>query len=264
MYSGARRRRSLCPDWRDLWLSTLRLAGRIIRFNPWWGCVKVSPACDHCYAATLANRYGYDVWGKDSPRRWFGDKHWREPLKWNAQAEKAGIRRRVFCASMADVFELGISDLDGQRANLWALIDSTPMLDWLLLTKRPGNIARMVPSEWLMSARRNVWYGTTVESPDYLWRVYQLQMVPAVVRFISYEPALADVSWPLDGIHWLIAGGESGAGFRAPMIEWFQSARDQCAGSGVAFHLKQWGGLHPKAQGRLLDGREWNEFPEAR
>lgn len=232
-------------------------------FNPWWGCVKVSPACDHCYAATFSNRLGYDIWGKDAPRRWFGAEHWREPLKWNAKAAKDGVRRRVFCASMADVFEQGSTDLDGQRANLWALIESTPMLDWLLLTKRPGNIARMVPATWFESPRFNVWYGTTVESPDYLWRVDRLRDVPAAVRFISYEPALADVFWPLDGIHWLIAGGESGSGHREPEAAWFQSSRDQCAAAGVAFHFKQWGGLHPKTNGRLLDGREWNEFPQA-
>lgn len=233
-------------------------------FNPWWGCVKVSPACAHCYAATFSKRLGYDIWGQNSPRRWFGAEHWREPVKWNAAAEKAGVRRRVFCASMADVFEQGSSDLDGQRANLWALIESTPMLDWLLLTKRAGFIARMVPPTWLREPRPNVWYGATVESPDELWRVYQLRDIPAAVRFISYEPALADVpTWPLIGIHWLIAGGESGAGFRPPEADWLRSTRDQCVAAGVAFHFKQWGGRLPQSNGRLLDGREWNEFPVA-
>ena len=233
-------------------------------FNPWWGCVKVSPACDHCYAATLSHRYGFDIWGPDKPRRWFGAKHWREPLAWNKAAEKAGTRRRVFCASMADVFEQGSADLDGQRANLWALIEQTPMLDWLLLTKRAGFIARMVPASWLRTPRENVWYGTTVETPDYLWRVFQLRDVPAAVRFVSYEPALADVSWPLDGIDWVIAGGESGGGFRAPNPEWIRSARDQTKATGAAFFFKQWGGLRPKSAGAVLDGREWKEFPRIR
>jgi protein gp37 len=230
-------------------------------FNPWWGCVKVSPACDHCYAESLSRRYGYTVWGKDEPRRWFGAEHWREPLKWNRAAEHTGVRRRVFCASMADVFEQGSSDLDGQRANLWALIDSTPQLDWLLLTKRPMNIRRMIPAHWLTNIRAHVWFGTTVESPDYLWRVAELAKVPAAVRFISYEPALADVTWPLAGIQWLIAGGESGGGFREPQAAWIQSARDQCVAAGVAFYFKQWGGLRPKAKGAVLDGREWKQFP---
>ncbi len=232
-------------------------------WNPWWGCVKVSPACDHCYAATLANRYGWDVWGKDAPRRFFGLKHWNEPIRWNTEHELAGTRGRVFCASMADVFEQGQPELDVQRANLWALIDSTPSLDWQLLTKRPGNIARMIPAEWLRNPRQNVWFGTTVESPEYLWRVYQLVMVPAAVRFISYEPALAHVDWPLAGINWLIAGGESGGGHRPPKEAWFQSSRDQCMAAGVAFWFKQWGGKSPTAGGCLLDGREWKQFPAA-
>lgn len=231
-------------------------------FNPWWGCVKVSPACDHCYAESFAKRTGNAVWGKDAPRRFFGDKHWAEPLKWNAAAEHAGKRARVFCASMADVFE-DRRDLDAQRDRLWALIEATPWLDWQLLTKRPGNIARMVPAEWLRAPRPNVWFGTTVESVDYLWRAYQLEMVPAAVRFISYEPALGSLGhgWRGRGIHWLIAGGESGARHRPPDPDWFREARDVCATDGVAFFFKQWGGAIPKAHGRELDGQTFSEFP---
>src|SRR5687767_4989547 len=110
-------------------------------FNPWWGCVEVSPACDHCYARTFAKRTGHSVWGKDAPRRIFGDTHWSEPLKWNRKAEAFGVRHKVFCASMADVMESGIH-LDGQRERLWALIEASPWLDWLLLTKRPQNFRR--------------------------------------------------------------------------------------------------------------------------
>lgn len=230
-------------------------------FNPWWGCVKVSPACDHCYAESLAKRYGHDVWGKDTERRFFGAKHWREPVQWNRAAAAAGVRRRVFCASMADVFE-DRRDVDVERAALFGLIEATPMLDWLLLTKRPMNITRMLPSDWLTHPKSNVWFGTTVESPDYLWRVKELANVPAAVRFISYEPALADVTWPLDGIHWLIAGGESGGGFREPKADWFRSSRDQAVAAGVAFFFKQWGGLRPKSRGAELDGREWKQFPK--
>lgn len=231
-------------------------------FNPWWGCVKVSPACDHCYAEAFAKRTGNAVWGKGSPRRFFGEKHWSEPLRWNREAAKTGVSARVFCASMADVFEER-SGLNDERARLYSLIEATPMLDWLLLTKRPQNISRMVPSDWLRHPRFNVWYGTTVESPDYLWRVHQLRETRAAVRFISYEPALADVTWPLDGIHWLIAGGESGTGCRPPEAAWIRSARDQAIDSGVKFFFKQWGGFHPKANGRDLDGRQWSEVPES-
>src|ERR1043166_782056 len=113
-------------------------------FNPWWGCVKVSPACDFCYAEVWGRRLGKGVGGKDAPRRFFADAHWNEPLRWNRAAAKVGIRRRVFCASMADVFEQR-DDLNPQRERLWKLIDSTPNLDWLLLTKRPHNVMTLVP-----------------------------------------------------------------------------------------------------------------------
>jgi protein gp37 len=229
-------------------------------FNPWWGCVKVSPACDHCYAEAFAKRTGNAVWGKDAPRRFFGDKHWSEPAKWNRAATESGHRARVFCASMADVFEAR-DDVDDERVRLFGLIEATPMLDWLLLTKRPHEIAKRLPSDWLRTPPPNLWLGTTVESPDYLWRVYQLRDVRAAVRFISYEPALADVTWPLHGMHWLIAGGESGAGHRPAEADWFRSARDQAKAAGVAFFFKQWGGFVAKAGGRELDGREWSEFP---
>src|SRR5258708_7584279 len=104
-------------------------------FNPWWGCTKVSPACDNCYAEAWAKRVGNDVWGSKAPRRFFSDSHWKEPLKWQAQAAEEEERARVFCASMADVFEAR-PELDAPRARLWKLIESTPNLDWLLLTKR--------------------------------------------------------------------------------------------------------------------------------
>jgi protein gp37 len=113
-------------------------------FNPWWGCTKVSPGCEHCYAEAWAKRVGANVWGSKSERRFFTEKHWSEPLKWNADAESEKTRKRVFCASMADVFEARI-DLNPWRLKLWNLIEITPWLDWLLLTKRPQNIAERVP-----------------------------------------------------------------------------------------------------------------------
>lgn len=228
-------------------------------FNPWWGCVEVSPACDECYARKFANRLGYP-WGAHAPRRFFADHHWREPLNWNAAAVRDGKRARVFCASMADVFEVR-EDLDDSRRRLWELIEATPALDWLLLTKRAREIRRMVPAAWLEAPLAHVWYGTTVEGPDYLWRLEELRRVPAALRFISYEPALADVTWPLDGIDWLIAGGESSPGFRPPDPDWIRSSRDQALAAGVAFYFKQWGGLRPTSKGNLLDGREWRQVP---
>lgn len=248
-------------------------------FNCWWGCIEVSPACDNCYARTFAKRTGHDVWGPagETGRRFFGDKHWAEPLKWNADAARLGERHRVFCASMADVFEQNAA-LDAERGRLWALIEATPQLDWLLLTKRPQNIRRMVPPGWLETPRPNVWYGTTVENQHYAdQRIPILLAVPAVVRFLSMEPLLGPVELSdvtkrsdavqqlgtpaMSGIHWVITGGESGPHFRPADPDWYRSLRDQCVAAGVAFHFKQWSGLNPKALGRELDGRTWDEVP---
>jgi protein gp37 len=109
-------------------------------FNPWWGCTKVSPGCKHCYAEAWAKRVGQDVWGARAPRRELSEAYWRQPLAWNAKALRTGKRTRVFCASMADVFE-DRRDLDARRERLWRLINDTPRLDWLLLTKRPQILA---------------------------------------------------------------------------------------------------------------------------
>ena len=116
-------------------------------FNIVWGCTKVSPGCKHCYAEGTAVWRGHDVWGPDKPRRLLSDAYWREPLKWNAAAQAAGKTARVFCSSMADVFE----DREGldERAKLWPLIEETPWLRWLLLTKRPENVRDTVPASWL-------------------------------------------------------------------------------------------------------------------
>ncbi|MDE2166657.1 MAG: phage Gp37/Gp68 family protein [Alphaproteobacteria bacterium] len=216
-------------------------------FNPWWGCVKVSAGCKHCYAETWSRRVGLDIWGARGERRFFSDAHWREPIRWNAEAAVAGIRRRVFCASMADVFEAR-NDLDLVRERLWTLIENTPALDWLLLTKRPEQIAEKAP--WGNCWPPNVWLGTTAENQ--LWanrRIPILLEHPAVVRFVSCEPFVGhlDLSrWmiPRKGEHrinWVIAGGESGSKARPMNPEWVRSLRDQCQRAKVAFHFKQWG-----------------------
>lgn len=248
-------------------------------FNPWWGCAKVSPACTHCYAETFSKRIGLKVWGPDSGRRFFGPEHWLEPERWNRAAKRARTRRRVFCASMADVFE-DRPDLEQPRAQLFDVIQRTPWLDWLLLTKRPENITRLWPAGVGAPGAHgwpNVWLGTTVESQDYAKsRIWPLLQTPAAIRFISAEPLLGPLD--LDAIEalcrewsrgltigtyldWVIAGGESGAHCRPPDPDWFRRLRDQCVDAGIAFHFKQWGGLHPKANGCELDGREWKEFP---
>lgn len=250
-------------------------------WNPWWGCTKWSAGCTHCYADSLSRRYGFDVWGPRADRRFFGDKHWAEPLKWNRDAVKAGVRRRVFCASMADVFEHHMVEetnvkMDEARTRLWAMVDATPMLDWLLLTKRPENIRLMGPYEWWVRPRPNVWYGTSVEDQEQAdKRIKYLLEVPAAIRFLSCEPLLGPVNldqacrhanglrrpnWGLE-INWVISGGESGAGARPCNPDWVRDLRDQCEAAGTAYFFKQWGGRIAKSGGRELDGRIWNEFP---
>jgi len=266
-------------------------------FNPWWGCLKVSPACKHCYAESWAVRLGLELWGGSrSERRFFSDAHWKEPLKWNAAAARDGVRRRVFCASMADVFE-DREDLVPWRQRLWPLIEQTPSLDWLLLTKRPQNVAGFVP--WGKKWPGNVWLGTTIENQEYAnLNVPLIADLPAAVRFVSCEPLLGGISlrkWlrPTEkgrGINWVIAGGESGPHSRPTNPVWVEDLRDQCLRAGVAFHFKQWGHWGPesaadrravmtvdlpgrsgrkvrlfrlgkKETGRLLDGRTWDGLP---
>ncbi len=164
-------------------------------FNPWWGCVKVSEGCKHCYAEAFAKRVGQQVWGATAQHRRFGDKHWNEPLKWNAEAAKSGKPHRVFCASMADVFE-GRDEDDADRLRLWRLIEQTPELTWLLLTKRPEHMVDYAPLRWTNHGwPRNVWAGCTVEDQENAdRRIPHLLRVPAAVRFLSCEPLLGPVN----------------------------------------------------------------------
>ena len=258
-------------------------------FNPWWGCVKVSPACKHCYAESWAKRVGSNVCGIKAERRFFGDKHWSEPVKWNAAAAASGMRARVFCASMADVFE-DRRDLDVHRIRLWKLIEATPRLDWLLLTKRPEIVKRLAP--WGDDWPANVWLGTTVEDQEYAEeRLPHLAAIPAAVRFISAEPLLGplDIGPWADKLDWVITGGESGPKARPSSPSWFRDLLNICMAHDVAFHFKQWGDWAPgqgiplakvrmetvadgttmlrvgkKVAGRELDGETWDELPVAR
>ena len=254
-------------------------------FNPWTGCTAVSPACDHCYAEGWAKRSGHVQWGPHGDRRRTSEANWRLPLKWNAEAAKTGKRARVFCASLADVFDNHASINQAWRDDLWTLIYRTPHLDWLLLTKRPQNIARYMPTAvenggiW-----PNVWLGTTVENQTEAdRRIPHLLAAPAKVRFLSCEPLLGpvdlhqwmgahhhpdnDTSNPetlaainvvikaarqkareehgIHGLDWVICGGESGPGARPMHPDWARSLRDQCRAAGVAFHFKQWGEFRP-------------------
>ena len=209
-------------------------------FNPWWGCVRVSPACDHCYADSFAHRLGLDLWTANGPRRFFGEKHWQEPERWNAKAAKLGEQHLVFCASMADVGEKR-ADLDPWREKLWDLIARTPHLVWLLLTKRPQYLRKVVP--WRGRWPANVWFGATVESPDYLWRAEELLEADVGVRFISYEPAVgppafSDVLGP-DRVNWLLIGSESGVQSRPMPLAWAHEAIRQARTMGASPLVKQ-------------------------
>ena len=136
-------------------------------FNPWIGCTRVSPGCVHCYAETLADkRHGWVAWGPKGNRKRTAPANWRKPLTWNRRAEREGVRYRVFCASLADVFDPHPSIPQEWRAELWALIQETPSLDWQLLTKRPENVMRMVPALWQVEFPPNVWIGTSVEDQE--------------------------------------------------------------------------------------------------
>lgn len=235
-------------------------------FNPWIGCARVSPGCLHCYAETYDQRWSDgEHWGKQGSRRVTSDANWRKPLKWDREAAEAGVRRRVFCASLADVFE-DRPDLVEPRERLWTLIAETPNLDWLLLTKRPENFAGMLP--WMTAGGchadegptfnpwPNVWLGTSVEDQQRAdERIPPLLDTPAAVRFLSMEPLLGPVTlnahqlvdtgpWP--AIHWVIVGGESGGNHARPMhTDWARDIRDQCVAAGVPLHFKQWGSWRP-------------------
>ncbi len=257
-------------------------------FNPWMGCTKVSPGCTNCYAERdMDHRYHKVKWGKGSPRVRTSPANWQKPRQWNAAAGKAGRRDRVFCASLADVFDEEVPMT--WRRDLCALIQECQNLDWLLLTKRPQNVLPLLDecmtsgtkgsgagAEWLQSLGKHVWLGTTVEDQTRAdERIPHLLAIPASIRFLSCEPLLGPVDlsrwlwiewsevcagWaegPLRaarmfdggsdprGIHWIIAGGESGPEARPMHPEWATELRDQAKAAGVAFLFKQWGEWAP-------------------
>lgn len=249
-------------------------------FNPWEGCQKVGPGCDHCYAETRNARYGGGIavnWGPGAPRRRTSVANWKKPLQWNAAHAaffaEHGRKQRVFCASLADVFDNAVDP--AWRMDLFSLIANTPNLDWLILTKRIGNVMPMCSSDGLMFDMicNRVWLGATVVNREEADRdIPKLLAVPAARRFLSMEPLLGEVDltphlWgratqcadcPKDAdcgcgwyprgaiegesvIDWVIVGGESGYNARPMHPDWARSLRDQCAAAGVPFLFKQWG-----------------------
>ncbi len=236
---------------------------------------------------------GLDVWdGKTAkPRRPISEATWRNPVKWNHQAAVDGVHRKVFCASMADVFE-DHPVAAASRERLFPLIEMTPHLDWQLLTKRPENVMQYVPLSWQMRGLPgNVWMGTSVENQHWAdVRIPILLQIPAKVRFLSCEPLLGpldlsdwlDIYKPIEAyragtqdqipwsrqssfhvnrLHWVIAGGESGSKHRVMQSAWAYNLRDQCLTGNVPFFFKQWGGRTAKSGGDLLDGQQYHQFP---
>ena len=283
-------------------------------FNPWIGCNKISPACDHCYAERMMDHRLHRVqWGAGQPRQRTTEANWRLPLAWNKRAfvecpqcgwrgewEQANVRagccprcnhlprtyklarRRVFCASLADVFDNEVEE--SWRLDLFWLIHKTPHLDWLLLTKRIGNARSMLTAaicqldpagEWPVPLQ-NVWLGiTAVNQAEADRDIPKLLAAPAAKRFLSIEPMLsaidltqwlrpgwspsADPQWldlraPVD---WVICGGESGPHARPMHPDWVRSLRDQCAAAGVPFHFKQWGEWAPGRRVGATDSHRW-------
>jgi protein gp37 len=205
-----------------------------------------------------------DTWGVQGERLVTSDNYWKQPKIWDRKAEQAGEPAFVFCGSLCDVFEFR-PELEAPRQRLWDLIDSTPYLTWLLLTKRPGNIKHMIPNKWLADAPPNVWYGTSVENQDYDERLSYLLELPAERRFVSAEPLLGPLDiyrWlGEDLISWVIVGGESGPNYRPMELDWARSIVEQCHDAGAAVFVKQDSGRYPGKQGRIPNDLWIKEFP---
>ena len=239
-------------------------------------------ATHNCYAEELMDhRYKRVVWGPGNPRQTTSDKYWRQPVRWNAAAAKAQEPQRVFCASLADVFDPHAPD--GAREQLWELIAETPWLQWLLLTKRPANLTRMLPDGFNALSWPNVWLGMSAEDQDtYDKRWGQLDAVSATVRFVSYEPAIGPVRLNGTKPDWVIIGGESGSNARPMDPQWVTDMVDDCVDADVPTFFKQWGSygnnplthagaalndvqqLDPKTNGKggaLLNNRLWRQSP---
>jgi protein gp37 len=235
-------------------------------FNGWWGCTKVHAGCKNCYAEALDKRFGPSHWGNNPRRMVLGE--WSKPEKWNMEAWRAGKRARVFCSSMCDVFEDyrgPVVDqqgndvkwsVDGLRRRIFTMIEQTPWLEWLLLTKRPENIRPMVPLRWLDNWPANVMTGTSpCDQKTANECIPHLLAVPGR-HFLSCEPLLGPIDFTDDdgpngmggkfsvlnlGIDWVIIGGESGHGARPCDVRWIESIAKQCADAGVAYFVKQLG-----------------------
>jgi protein gp37 len=225
-------------------------------WNPVTGCTKISAGCDHCYAERFSERFrgvaghpfsmGFDLTLR--PERLYQPERWLRP-------------RMIFVNSMSDLFHKDVPFTFVDR-----VFDTMERASWhsfQVLTKRSSRMRDYVRRRYVNSgAPAHIWLGVSVEDGTKLSRVRQLAQAPAAVRFLSIEPLIGPIGeLPLDGIAWVIVGGESGPGARPTNPHWVRDIRDQCINQNIPFFFKQWGGLRPKSGGRTLDGREWNEFP---
>lgn len=224
-------------------------------FNPWMGCTKVSPACDNCYAEELMDkRYGRVQWGAGKPRVRTAASNWSQPRKWNRQAEKNGTRPFVFCASLADVFDNEVDP--AWRADLFKLIEETPNLVWLLLTKRVGNVYRMMDGTRMPA---NVAIGATMANQaEYDRDRMKLAEIKFALHplftFGSFEPLLGLIILDKNAPDWIIVGGESGSNARPMDLQWVRHLKSQAAELGRVFNFKQVGGRTADKGGHYLDG----------
>lgn len=223
-------------------------------WNPVVGCSKVSPGCAHCYAERLSLRFG------TTKKPWL-PQHALENVRLHPERLDQPMRwrrpRMIFVNSMSDLFHEGVPLSFVQQ--VFEVMVECDRHVFQILTKRHERLAELAPE---LPWPENVWMGVSIENRRWVERADALRAVPAAVRFISAEPLLGPLDGlDLGGIHWLIAGGESGPGYRPVHLEWLRQLRDECADAGVPFFFKQWGGIRPKTGGRALDGLEYSEMP---
>jgi protein gp37 len=231
-------------------------------WNPMTGCTKLTRGCDHCYAAVVAQTKTRETYlrrlpVKDTPANRadpFAPRFWPErldqPLRWREP-------KRIFVNSMSDVFHAQFTLAQIQQ--VFAVMNEATHHQFQVLTKRPERALRLAAA---LTWSDNIWMGTSIEDMTVARRADSLRQIPAAVRFISAEPLLGALDdLELAGIHWVIGGGESGLGARPCELDWARGIRDRCVDAGVAFFWKQWGGRTPKAGGRDLDGRTWDQYP---
>ncbi|MBN2180448.1 MAG: phage Gp37/Gp68 family protein [Sedimentisphaerales bacterium] len=221
-------------------------------WNPVTGCTKISSGCQNCYAERMALRL--KAMGQPNYRNGFKvtcHRHTLDiPMKWKKP-------QMVFVNSMSDLFHKDVPD--DFILDIFSTMQQARQHQYQILTKRAEQLAKLSP---VLPWRKNIWMGVTVESADYKDRIDYLKYASAHIKFLSFEPLLSDIGeLDLDGIDWVIAGGESGPGARPMKIEWARNIREQCINRNVPFFFKQWGGVNKKKTGRLLDGRTWDEMP---